>query len=69
VASKSVVVSDVPPYAVVGGNPAKILKKRFSDETIQALLEVAWWDWEIGKVRRNLEKIVAADLEALRGCE
>ncbi len=69
VASKSVVVSDVPPYAVVGGNPAKVLKKRFSDETIQALLEIAWWDWDIGKVTRNLERIVAADLEALRRCE
>lgn len=66
VASKSVVVSDVPPYAVVGGNPAKVLKKRFSDETIQALLEIAWWDWDIGKVTRSLERIVAADLEALR---
>src|SRR6476660_7366098 len=41
VASKAVVVSEVPPYAVVGGNPARILKTRFSDETIQALLEIA----------------------------
>lgn len=69
VAAKSVVVSDVPPYAVVGGNPAKILKKRFSDETIQALLEIAWWDWDIGKVTRNLERIVGADLTALRSSE
>jgi len=69
VAAKSVVVSDVPAYAVVGGNPAQVLRKRFSDETIQALLEIAWWDWEIGKMTRNLEKIVAADLEALRRCE
>ena len=68
VAAKSVVVSDVPPYAVVGGNPARVLKKRFPDETIQALLEIAWWDWDIGKVTRNLERIVAADLEGLRGC-
>lgn len=69
VASKSVVVGDVPPYAVVGGNPAQVLKKRFSDETIQALREIAWWDWEIGKITRNLEKIVAGDLAALRNCE
>jgi virginiamycin A acetyltransferase len=59
-------VSDVPPYTVVGGNPAQILKKRFSDETVRALLEIAWWDWDIEKVTRNLEKIVAADLAALR---
>jgi virginiamycin A acetyltransferase len=69
VAAKSVVVSDVPSYAVVGGNPAKVLKKRFSDEIIQALLEIAWWDWDIGKVTRNLERIVGADLTALRSSE
>jgi virginiamycin A acetyltransferase len=69
VASKSVVVADVPPYAVVGGNPAQLIKKRFSDETIQALLGIAWWDWDAGKVTRNLERIVAADLAALRNCK
>lgn len=69
VAAKSVVVSDVPPYTVVGGNPAKIIKQRFSDEVIKALLEIAWWSWDIEKISRNLEKIVAADIDTLRNYE
>lgn len=69
IAAKSVVVSDVLPYMIVGGNPAKRIRQRFEDDTIQALLEVAWWNWDIEKITRNLEKIVAADIEALRNCE
>ncbi|OKH11966.1 chloramphenicol acetyltransferase [Fischerella major NIES-592] len=68
VAAKSVVVKDVPPYAVVGGNPASLLRQRFPDEIINALLEVAWWKWDIEKITRNLEKIVGADIEALKNC-
>jgi virginiamycin A acetyltransferase len=69
IAAKSVVVSDVSPYVIVGGNPAKPIRKRFEDDVIQALLEVAWWNWDIEKVTRNLEKIVAANIEDLRNCE
>jgi len=69
IAAKSVVVSDVSPYTIVGGNPAKQIRQRFEDEVIRALLEVAWWNWDIQKITRNLEKIVAADIEALRNCE
>jgi len=69
IAAKSVVVGDVAPYTIVGGNPAKLIRQRFSDEAIQALLEVAWWNWDIEKITRNLEKIVAADIEALINCE
>ena len=65
IAAKSVVVKDVPPYSIVGGNPVKVIKQRFSDETIKALLEIAWWNWNIEKISANLEKIVAADLDAL----
>jgi virginiamycin A acetyltransferase len=66
IATKSVVVSDVPPYAIVGGNPAKVIRRRFSDETIAELLDIAWWNWDAAKISRNLERIMAADLEALR---
>ena len=68
VAAKSVVVKDVPPYTVVGGNPAISLRQRFSDETINILLEIAWWNWDIEKITRNLEKIVSADIKALEKC-
>lgn len=68
VAAKSVLVSDIPPYTIFGGNPAKCIRQRFDNETIRALLEVAWWNWEIEKITRNLEKIVSADLEALINC-
>jgi virginiamycin A acetyltransferase len=69
VASGSVVVEDVPPYALVGGNPAKVLKLRFPREIIAELLSIAWWDWDIEKITRNLESIVSFDLDALRKAE
>ena len=69
IAAKSVVVSDVAPYTIFGGNPAKCIRQRFDDRVIKSLLEVAWWNWEIAKITRNLEKIVAADVEALINCE
>jgi virginiamycin A acetyltransferase len=69
VAAKSVVVGDVAPYTIVGGNPAKSIRQRFDDRTIAALMEIAWWNWEIEKITRNLDRIVAADLEALINCE
>jgi virginiamycin A acetyltransferase len=69
IAAKSVVVSDVPPYAIVGGNPARLIRQRFGNDLVEALLAIAWWDWDIGKITRNLDKIVAADIQALRDCE
>ena len=68
VAAKSVVTKDVKPYTIVGGNPAQVIRQRFSDEIINVLLEIAWWNWEIEKITRNLEKIVGADIEALKDC-
>jgi len=66
IASRSVVVSDVPPYTVVGGNPATQIKQRFTPETVSALLEIKWWDWDAEKITRNLEGIRSANLDALR---
>jgi virginiamycin A acetyltransferase len=68
IAAKSVVVSHVPPYAIVGGNPAKLIRKRFADDVINTLLEIAWWNWDVEKISRNLEKIVDADIDALKNC-
>ncbi|MEO1428489.1 MAG: Vat family streptogramin A O-acetyltransferase [Cyanobacteria bacterium J06633_8] len=69
IASKSVVTKDVAAYTIVGGNPAKVIKKRFADNVIDTLLEIAWWNWDIKKITRNLEKIVSGDIEALKSCE
>ena len=65
IASKSVVTKDVPAYSVYGGNPAVCIKKRFSQETIDTLLNLAWWDWPIEKISANLESIVGSDVVAL----
>ena len=66
VAARSVVTADVEPYTIVGGNPARALRRRFPDDVIAALLEIRWWDWPVERITRNLEAIVGADLEALR---
>ncbi|MBD3894686.1 Vat family streptogramin A O-acetyltransferase [Halomonas sp. ML-15] len=68
VSSRSVVVSDVPPYTVVGGNPARPIKQRFSSEEIDSLQAIAWWDWPVEKITQHLALITAADIEALRRC-
>lgn len=65
IASRSVVTTDVPPYAVVGGNPATVLKSRFPEDDIQRLLEIAWWDWPVDKISHNLKLIMNADIDAL----
>ena len=65
VSSRSVVVSDVAAYTVVGGNPAKPIKQRFDAESVAILETVAWWDWPVEKITRHLEVIVAGDIEAL----
>lgn len=69
VAARSVVTADVPPYSIVGGNPARVLKRRFDDETVAALLDIAWWDWPAEKITRHLKAIAGADLAALRAAD
>lgn len=65
IAARSVVTRDVPPYAIVAGNPAKVVKTRFKAETVQRLLAVGWWNWPIDKVTRNLDAIRGADISML----
>ncbi|MET0855586.1 MAG: Vat family streptogramin A O-acetyltransferase [Telluria sp.] len=68
VSSRSVVVSDVAPYTVVGGNPAKLLKHRFEPQVIDALATIAWWDWPVEKITRHLHLIASNDIDALQAC-
>lgn len=65
VAAKAVVTHDVPPYAVVAGNAATVVKMRFDARTVKRLLEIAWWDWPVDKITRNLDAIRGSDLSAL----
>ena len=55
IAADSVVVKDVPPYAIVGGNPAQIIKYRFPPKMIEALLHLRWWNWPMEKIHDNLD--------------
>ena len=65
IATRSVVTKDVAPYSVVGGNPSKELKKRFSEEQIVKLLDIKWWDWEIDRITRNVEQLTGNKLDQL----
>lgn len=65
IAACSVVASDVAPYTIVGGNPARSIKQRFNDHAVEKLLEVKWWDWSAEKITKNLDAIRGADLDLL----
>jgi virginiamycin A acetyltransferase len=68
VAAASVVASDVAPYAVVAGNPARVVRRRYDDEDVARLLRAAWWHWPIELVTEHARTIMAGDparLEAI----
>ena len=62
IATRSVVTKDVPPYAIVGGNPAKIIRYRFDEQTVAKLLTIKWWDWPIEEINKNIANIVEGKL-------
>ncbi len=66
VAARAVVTTDVPAYAVVGGNPARIIKRRYAEAEVSELQRIAWWDWPLEKVTRHLGAITKGDWPALR---
>ena len=65
IGTNSLVTKNVEPYTIVGGNPAKLIRKRFSDKDIDALVKLAWWNWPIEKITGSLPAIVAGDIQAL----
>lgn len=64
----AVVAGEVSPFAVVAGNPARVIRMRFSDGDVARLLEIAWWDWPIDRIRAALPALMAADVGALAQC-
>ena len=50
IANNSHVVKNVEPYSIIGGNPAKLIKKRFTEEQINKLLQIQWWEWDVNKI-------------------
>ncbi|WP_010095854.1 Vat family streptogramin A O-acetyltransferase [Ornithinibacillus scapharcae] len=66
IAANSVVVKDIPPYHIAGGNPCKVIKKRFDDELIIYLVAIKWWDWPAQKIFENLEILCSGDLTKIR---
>lgn len=66
ISSRAVVVADVAPYTIVGGNPAKAIRSRFTPEQTRDLVELAWWDWPIEHITAHLDRIVSGDVEALK---
>ena len=65
IAAGSVVTSDVPPYAIVGGNPARLIRRRFSDAEIDELLRIAWWDWPVEAVTEHARTILSGSVQDL----
>ncbi len=65
IGSRALVTKDVAPYAIVGGNPAKLIKKRFTENEIEILLEIKWWNWEEKVLAEATSLICTGDVEAL----
>lgn len=69
VGARAVVSKDVRPYAIVAGNPAREVRRRFDEETIEALLELAWWDWPVERVLENVALLCSPDVARLLDAE
>ena len=65
IGTRSLVARDVEPYMIVGGNPAKPIRKRFDDARIAMLMEMQWWDWDDAQLQPAMPLLTSGDIEAL----
>lgn len=66
IAARSIVTKNVGPYEIWGGNPAKLIRKRFDEETIDYLLDLSWWNWEIDKIKDNTTLLCSSNIIKLK---
>ncbi|HPS30677.1 MAG TPA: CatB-related O-acetyltransferase [bacterium] len=65
IGTRAVVTKDIPPYAIVGGVPAKEIRKRFDEETISKLKQIEWWNWPFDKIQQFLPYIMNGEIDKL----
>jgi len=65
IAARALVTNNVLPYTIVGGVPAKVIKKRFTDDVISKLIKIKWWDWSHEMIQKNIQNIQSGDINKL----
>lgn len=63
VGARAVVTKDIPPYSIVAGNPARIIRQRFDEKIVEKLLKIQWWNWEDAQIEEFIPLLLDSDIE------